>query len=210
MRTSIIGVGAAAAVAAALIAGCGGGHDTMPGMQHGPASNAPAEQGGHNQADVAFVQQMVPHHSQAVEMAKLVPSHSASQQVKDLAARIEGAQQPEIAQMTGWLARWGIPSAAPSSAMPDMHHGSMGTMPDGSEMPGMMSADAMQQLVQAHGADFDRMWLQMMIKHHQGAIDMARTELAQGESQDAKSLAQRIIDAQQAEIDLMRGMPESR
>jgi uncharacterized protein (DUF305 family) len=73
-------------------------------------------------------------------------------------------------------------------------------------MTGMMSAQDMAKLQAAKGAEFDTMWLQMMIQHHQGAIDMAKTELSQGASTDAKALAQKIIDGQQAEITEMKGL----
>jgi uncharacterized protein (DUF305 family) len=86
-----------------------------------------------------------------------------------------------------------------------MDHGSMPSMTHGS-MPGMMPAQDMAKLNQAHGPEFDRMWLQMMIQHHQGAIDMSKTELAQGSNPDAKQLAQRIIGSQQKEIDTMKGL----
>jgi len=102
--------------------------------------------------------------------------------------------------------------AAPA-VMPGMSSGSMpgmdsGTMPgmDGGAMPGMMSAEDMKNLEQAKGAQFDKMWLDMMIKHHQGAIDMAKTELSKGGNADAKALAQKIIDAQQGEITEMQGL----
>jgi len=133
-------------------------------------------------------------------MAKLVPSRSTNPKVLDLASRIEKAQDPEIQQMQGWLTAWG----AGTSGMPGMTHESMPGM-DGS-MPGMMSGDEMKQLEAAKGAEFDKLWLGMMIKHHQGAVDMAKTELAKGGSGEAKALAQKIIDAQQAEITEMQGM----
>jgi uncharacterized protein (DUF305 family) len=69
-----------------------------------------------------------------------------------------------------------------------------------------MTAEEMKQLEGAKGAEFDRMWMQMMIKHHEGAIDMARTELSKGSSAEAKALAQKIIDAQQAEITEMQAL----
>jgi len=73
-------------------------------------------------------------------------------------------------------------------------------------MPGMMSDADTKKLEAAKGAEFDKMWLDMMIKHHQGAVDMAKTELTQGSNADAKALAQKIIDAQQAEITEMQGL----
>jgi uncharacterized protein (DUF305 family) len=171
----------------------------MSGMQSSPSAASAAQQAGHNADDVSFAQQMIPHHNDAVTMAKLVPSRSTNAEIIDLAARIEKGQSPEIQQMQGWLTTWNA-----SMSMPGMSTGSMPGM-DGGAMPGMMSADDMKQLEQAKGAEFDKMWLDMMIKHHQGAIDMAKTELGKGASTDAKGLAQKIIDAQQAEITEMQG-----
>ncbi|MFE0021148.1 DUF305 domain-containing protein [Amycolatopsis sp. NPDC059021] len=194
------------AVASALVLAACGGNDDMSGMRHSssPApSAASGPQAGHNADDVAFAQQMIPHHGQALDMAKMVPTRSTNPKVLDLASRIEKAQDPEITQMRSWLSSWG---AAPgASSMPGMDHGSMPGM-SGGPMPGMMSGDDMTKLGQAKGADFDTMWLRMMVQHHQGAIDMARTELAKGGSADAKALAQKIIDGQQAEITEMRGL----
>jgi uncharacterized protein (DUF305 family) len=201
MRTFLFG--ASAAVALALLAGCSNsGNSTTPAMDHGqptttrPSSGASAN--ASNAADVSFAQGMIPHHAQAVEMAKLVPSHSTNSKVIDLANRIQSAQDPEIQQLTAMLAKWGAPTAASDPSMPGMDHGSMGT--------GMMSGEEMIQLNQAKGAEFDRMWIDMMIKHHQGAIEMSKTELASGASPEAKSLAQKIIDAQQAEITEMQAL----
>ena len=203
MRTTVIISGIT--LASALLLGACGGADTastsMPGMQ----SNAPAAAGagqteGHNPDDVAFVQQMIPHHTDALNMAKLVPSRSKNAQVIDLASRIEKGQDPEIQKMQGWLSSW-------NASMPGMSTGT-GSMPgmDTGSMPGMMSDADMKMLEQAKGVEFDKMWLDMMTKHHQGAIDMAKTELGKGSSTEAKTLAQSIIDAQQAEVTEMQGM----
>ncbi|GDY33432.1 DUF305 domain-containing protein [Gandjariella thermophila] len=217
MRTSVVGTGLAALAALALIAGCA--NDSMPGMQHNaPSTPSTGAQGDHNQADVSFAEQMIPHHQGAIAMAAMVATHTTNPQIRDLATRIQNAQQPEITQMTAWLSRWDGAAATPTSPMPEANHGPMGPMPSGSGMPGMgsmgsvpgmMTPEEMGQLQQANGADFDRMWLQMMIKHHQGAIDMAKTELAQGSNAEAKELAQKIIDAQQAEITQMRSLSRS-
>ncbi|MEV4314856.1 DUF305 domain-containing protein [Actinocrispum sp. NPDC049592] len=191
-------VGASAAAALALIAGCGSSNATdSSGGSTGATSSA--AQAGHNADDITFAQGMIPHHAQAVEMAKLVPSRSTDKKVLDLASRIQQAQDPEIKQLTDMLTTWG---SAPSS-MPGMDHSMPGMDMGG---VGMMTADEMRQLTQAKGAEFDRMWTQMMIKHHEGAIDMAKTELAKGSSAEAKALAQKIVDAQQAEITEMRGV----
>ncbi|MFG1846505.1 DUF305 domain-containing protein [Micromonospora carbonacea] len=149
-------------------------------------------------ADVMFAQMMIPHHRQAVEMAELAETRAADPEVKRLAAAIKAAQAPEIATMTGWLTGWGrpVPSPAPGHGhdMPEMDH----------EMPGMMSEADMAKLAGARGVGFDRQFLTMMIAHHEGAIAMAREELAEGANPAAKALAQQIATSQQGEIDQMR------
>lgn len=152
----------------------------------------------HNAADIRFAQEMIPHHRQAVDMAALVPSHSSDPRVLDLAARIQQAQDPEITAMTGWLQAWGAPVPE------DTGHSGM----DHGGMPGMMTDEDMAELEAAQGTEFDRMWLQMMISHHEGAVQMARTELAEGSNPQARTLAQQIIDTQQAEIQQMQSMLE--
>jgi uncharacterized protein (DUF305 family) len=175
---------AAAAAAGGLLAGCGSNTSTPPPA----ASSAPtANQQQHNQADVVFLQNMIPHHTQAITMSQMARNQATSPQVKALAARIEAEQGPEIQQMRDLLTAWGAPAPANPSGM-----GAMGGMGNG-QMPGMMG-----------GAGFDRMFLQMMIVHHQGAIDMSQTELAQGSNPAARDRAQRIIKAQQAEINEMQ------
>ncbi|MDA3649461.1 DUF305 domain-containing protein [Saccharopolyspora indica] len=179
---------AASAVAAIALAGCGTGTTPAP---EAPASQ---EQAASNAADVTFAQGMIPHHEQAIEMSRLAPERAESQQVKDLAKQIEAAQGPEIATLNGWLGEWG---AGPGADHSSMGHGDMG---------GMMTGDEMTQLEQSKGAEFDRMFLELMIKHHEGAVTMARTELSDGQFPAAKQMAQQIIDAQQAEIDTMRAL----
>jgi uncharacterized protein (DUF305 family) len=205
MRKTLV-IGGIALASAVLLGACSSS-DSPSGMSGMPSTSAPApasgQQPGHNADDVAFAQQMIPHHSQALDMAKLVPSRSTNPKVVDLASRIEKAQDPEIKTMQGWLTSWGAGTTSPampgmdtSTSMPGMDHG----------MPGMMSDADMKKLEGAQGAEFDKMWLAMMIKHHQGAIDMAKTELGKGASTDAKTLAHKIIEAQQAEITEMQGM----
>ncbi len=145
----------------------------------------------HNDADVAFATQMVPHHRQAVQMSDvLLAKTGVDADVLALATQIRAEQAPEIAQMTGWLGDWGAP--APS--------GDAGGMEG---MGGMMSPTAMQDLMDAQGRQAQTLFLQGMIGHHQGAVTMAQTERAQGKNADAKALASSIITSQQAEIDRM-------
>ncbi|MGW6442098.1 DUF305 domain-containing protein [Lentzea sp. NPDC055074] len=140
-------------------------------------------------ADVTFAQGMVPHHQQALDMAKLVPSRSSDDKVRDLAQRIEKTQGPEITQLNEWLAQWGA----------KQDHA-------GHDAAGMMGHDDMARLEKASGTEFDRLWLDMMIKHHEGAVEMAKTELAQGQDEKAKKLAQAIVDGQQQEIAEMKAL----
>jgi uncharacterized protein (DUF305 family) len=199
---SVFGV-LAAGVAALLLAGCAG--TSTPAAD--TATPATVVSGGpttvyaaHNAADITFAQQMIPHHQQAVAMAQLAADRATNGEVKQLAARIQRAQDPEITQMQMFLTAWGATAATPTGDPGGMHD--MGaTM---SAMPGIMSDNQMSQLRQATGAQFDRAFLQMMTAHHQGAIQMAQTELAAGQNPDAKALAQRIITAQQGEITQMR------
>ncbi|MGN2639357.1 DUF305 domain-containing protein [Nocardia takedensis] len=190
---------------AVLVAGCADDSGTTSPVSSSAPSSSVSSTGGptasvHNDADVAFAQEMIPHHRQAVEMAALVASRSTDPRVLDLAARIQAAQEPEIDTMTAWLRAWGA-RVPPTAA----DHAGMGHAPD-VPMPGMMNAEQMNRMEAARGAEFDRLWLTGMIEHHEGAVDMARTELDRGANAEAKALAQHIIDAQRAEITEMRGL----
>jgi uncharacterized protein (DUF305 family) len=175
-----------------VLAACGSA--AVPGGTAQSPAGPSATATGFNQADVSFAQQMIPHHQQAVQMAELAASRASSPKVKGLAGTIETAQNPEVQTMTGWLRSWGQPTAMPTDSMSGMDHA----------MPGMMSGQDMSQLQSTHGQDFDRMFLQMMITHHRGAVEAARTELAEGTSPDAKRLARSIVVTQAVEIAQMR------
>lgn len=184
MRISrVVGVLVAAAAVVVVSAGCGSKATTLPGAPLPGASSAPTPnpQQQHNQADVVFLQNMITHHTQALTMSQMARNQASSPQVKDLAGRIETEQSPQVQQMSGLLTEWGVPAPSTASAMGH------------AQMPGMVS-----------GAGFDRMFLQMMIVHHQGAVDMSQTELAQGSNPTTHNLAQQIISAQQAEISEMQ------
>lgn len=148
-------------------------------------------------ADVAFAQGMVPHHEQAVEMADLAldPSAAAGDEVTALAERVKAAQQPEIDLMTQWLDDWDEPLAAGDHDGHDME-----------SMDGMMSDDEMEALASAEGDEFDTMWLELMIRHHEGALAMAETALDDAESPATLDLAEAVITSQQAEIDEMSAL----
>lgn len=144
-----------------------------------------------NGADIEFAQGMIAHHEQAVEMAEIAldPNVGASVAVVDLATRVQAAQEPEIEQMTAWLTAAGEPVTMDMSGGHDM-----------SDMDGMMSADDMDALAAATGTEFDTMWAEMMIEHHDGAISQSETVKESGSNPDVLALADQIIAVQQAEI----------
>jgi uncharacterized protein (DUF305 family) len=185
---TIASVLAATAVVGGLVAGCGG--TSGPSSTSAPADNKALAQQPHNQADVVFVQNMIHHYSQAIVMSRMARNRATSPQVKDLAARIEAEQDPEIQQMRDLLTAWKAP-AGPASGGP---MGGMGHQGQAGR-PGTTA-----------GGAFDSMFLQLMIAHHQGAIDMSQTELAQGSNPAARQVAQKIIDTQQAEITEMQSL----
>ena len=192
--------GAATTAVAVLTAaaGCGGTDHGSGSGGHNAGAAAPsaasAQPGaGHNEADVAFAQAMIPHHRQALEMATTAEAKASSADVKALATRIKQAQGPEIEEMTTWLQNWGAPAEAHSGG----GHG---------DMPGMMTDEEMAAFAAATGTDFDRRFLEMMIRHHQGAIEMARTEQRQGSDPAATALARAIERDQAAEITEMQSL----
>ena len=143
-----------------------------------------------NDQDVLFAQMMLPHHTQAVEMSDMIlAKDDIDPQVTDLAQRIKDEQEPEIQQMEGWLEDWDA-----SAEMGGMDHSSNG----------MMSDADMSDLDAASGVDASRLFLEQMTGHHNGAIEMAKTELDKGKFPDAVKLAQAITDTQQAEIEEMK------
>lgn len=193
---------ATAGLAGLVLTACGGGGHDMGSMGSDSSPSAPAsasaKAGVHNDADVSFAAEMIQHHRQAVEMAELAADGASSQEVKDLATKIKGAQDPEIKTMSGWLTAWGEEVPADTSGM-EGHDMSSG-------MPGMMSSEDMDKLEKASGAEFDKMFLDMMVQHHEGAIEMAKTEKADGKYGPATKLADAVITAQTAEIEQMNKM----
>ena len=189
-------------VGALGLAACGSDAASPAGQTPTPQAPAATTASGasFNDADVTFAQGMIPHHEQAIEMADIAldPNMGASEQVRDLATRIKGGQDPEIALMTGLLTAWGQPVQMAADGGHEM-----------SSMDGMMSAEEMDALGTITAADFDKMWMEMMIRHHEGAIARAQTVKAAGSSPDVLALADRVITAQQAEIAEMQVLLEA-
>lgn len=137
----------------------------------------------HNADDVAFAQNMIPHHQQAVDMAAMVPTHTANPTMHVIATNIAADQRAEIKALNQLLTGWGDPGA-----------------PGMGGMAGMVDRGTMNKLSSLDGPDFDHLWLTAMVGHHRGAVTMAQAELAHGENADAIHLARLIITAQQREI----------
>lgn len=172
----LLAVGATVFALVALAAGCGKGPD-------------------HNGQDVSFTQDMVPHHQQAITMTDMATAQTTNPQVLDLAGRIKAAQGPEISMMSGWLASWKEKATD--------HSGDMAGMAGMPGMNGLVSDADLRTMQSATGPEFDRLFLQRMTSHHQGAIDMAKVELDKGRFKPAKDLAREITTGQQKEIDEM-------
>jgi len=154
-----------------------------------------------NEADEMFVTMMIPHHEQAIDMADiLLTKDGADPRVVELAEQIKAAQGPEIDTMLGWLEAWGV-DYDPDS-MGGMDHGSMG----GDDS--MMSEEDMTLLKDAGAADASRLFLEQMIVHHEGAVDMAQTALDDAQNPNVLDLAQQVIDDQTAEIATMQELLE--
>ncbi|GAA2311272.1 DUF305 domain-containing protein [Streptomyces kunmingensis] len=224
MNTNLIrraALAAAAGAASLALAACGSSNDSSAGHDGNDSSpsrsasasasaSATAPRGQHNAADLAFAEGMIPHHRQAVEMADLAPDRAGSAEVKKLADEIKKAQDPEIRTLSGWLVSWGEQVPAEGAMNHSMHGTSSTSATSGRDgmggmggMGGMMTAEDMNRLKKTSGDAFDTAFMHLMIKHHEGAVDMARTEKAAGSFPAAKKMANAIIASQTAEISWM-------
>lgn len=162
----------------------------------------------HNDADVEFASNMLQHHAQALSMVDLTRGRTLDPEVQQLAEQIRDAQAPEIEIFTDWLTDWDeeVPETVRdhSNAGHDMDDMD-GSMND-ENMPGMMTSDDMGALEDASDADFQTMWLEMMVEHHEGAVEMAKDEQSDGQYKPAVDLAGNIVESQSAEIETMKGL----
>ncbi|TDE00413.1 DUF305 domain-containing protein [Jiangella asiatica] len=216
------GAAFAAATALAVMTGCGGSDDSadrgvapststatsdarviVPGR---PGETAeviePGEsfeiiEGGYSETDVRFVEQMIPHHRQAVAMAQLAPERAEDERVLLVADRIAAGQSPEILALEAWLTQRDLPVPAET----DGH--------DHGDLPGMITPFQLEQLRDASGAEFDELFLTYMSQHHAGALEMADAEVAGGTDQTAVEMATDVNATQSAEIARMREILDS-
>ena len=188
---------ALAAVAAALfLSSCSSpASDGHTGQEHTDEPVITGQPAGYNADDVAFATDMIPHHQQAVELSAMVPDRSTNAELIALAQQVSAEQQPEINVMKVFLVQW--------NENPDTSSGHEG---HGNTMAGMVDEATMAKLKSLTGAEFNKLWLESMISHHQGAIEMAKAEIANGDNVDAKALAKNIVTTQEAEMGQMKQM----
>lgn len=157
----------------------------------------------HNQADVSFVREMIPHHQQSLAMVAMTTDRDLDPEVVALAQGIRATQRPQITEMQTWLRRWSSPGSGSGGTGGDAGGDDLSM---GGDVGGMMSSEQLRRLDAAPDGSFRRLWLQSMIEHHQGALGMARSEVAAGKFPPAVALAQSIVDTQTAEIAQMRAL----
>ncbi|GGT72877.1 DUF305 domain-containing protein [Streptomyces lateritius] len=198
--TRKLALAGAVAAAGLLLAACGTDDSASSEAHHGettasasPSRSATATEsaapGAFNDADVTFAQLMIPHHQQALEMARLADGRAEDTEIKRLVVDIEKAQGPEIEKMKTWLKSWGRPESAGHN---------------GHAMAGMMSEQDMKALAAAKGSAFDRKFAELMIAHHEGAVEMAEAERKNGRDETAKKLADDVVRTQSAEVAQLR------
>ncbi|AVL96142.1 MULTISPECIES: DUF305 domain-containing protein [Microbacterium] len=182
---------------ALVLTGCADTGTAPSGTSSSPSASTSSS--ASTEADEMFVTMMIPHHEQAIEMSDiLLAKDGADPRVVELAEQIKAAQGPEIDKMLGWLEDWGV-EYDPDS-MGGMDHGSMG----GDDS--MMSEEDMTMLEDADATEASRLFLEQMIVHHEGAVDMAQTALDDAQNPDVLELAQQVIDDQTAEIATMKDL----
>jgi len=215
-----------AVAAAGLIAAVAGGFLLGARLAEDPGDDAPP---GTGSVDAGFLRDMQVHHAQAVQMSVIVRDRTTDPEVRTLALDIELSQQQQVGQMYGWLADWGLPQTDTGPAMawmrnddvgdphaPDdmasMGSGGMGSddMASDGQMPGMATAADVERLQELRGREAERLYLQLMIPHHQAGVAMAEYALANATDPQVQNLAQRIVEAQTAEIKALQDMLDDR
>jgi uncharacterized protein (DUF305 family) len=188
-RTLVAPVAVATLLLLLFVSGCGGGTEEQDEV----VGKGPLRR---NTADVTFATQMIPHHAQAVAMANLTLGRPVNPQLAATAEQMLTSSS-ETSKLQMLLQRWDEP--IPRTMIDHVGH-SMGD----TSMPGALSKAEFHQLEQAQGPQFERAWLDAMIAHHEGALEMARSEQGEGASPVAKRLAAQMIQRQQAELQQLR------
>ncbi len=205
LASAIIAFAVAAAVG--LIAGNQIGKDPAQAGQAVPVDDS---------VDAGFARDMRVHHAQAVEMSYIIRDNTTNRDVRTLAYDIATTQQSQIGYMTAWLDMWGLPQHSSDPAMAwmsdDMSGHDMGHMSDDQMltddglMPGMATPEQMEQLREVHGKQAEILYLQLMVRHHIGGVEMARYAAEHAAVDDVRHLAQTMVTAQTYEVDAMNDM----
>ena len=179
----------------------------QPGAPGTPSRKLPSSTSGvapqRSKADIAFMQGMIMHHAQAVEMTGLIPAHTENREIRALGARVGLSQTDEIKFMKHWLVVRGAPVSMAMPGMPDMDNSGKPMH----AMPGMLTPEQMAALRQANGAEFDRQFLSGMIQHHKGALAMVKQLFdtpGAGQDADLFDFATDVDNTQRAEISIMQ------
>ncbi len=203
-------VAGALLVLVALVVGVLLGRATAPAG----AASAP----GPESAEAGFSRDMQTHHNQAVEMSLMLRDRTDDEELRLLALDIATAQSQQAGQMFAWLNTWGVPQTSTEPEMAWMalppldggHDGQSMTHSAGQPMPGMATPDQMQALRDAEGLEAEVLWLELMIAHHEGGVEMAEAVLARTENELVTRLAGGVVQLQQKEIDYMTELLEER
>jgi uncharacterized protein (DUF305 family) len=159
---------------------------------------------GENSAEAGFARDMSVHHAQAVEMAEIVRDKTQSEEIRLMAADMAITQQGQIGRMQGWLDAWSLPATGTEPAMSWMGHPTQG------RMPGMASPEEIERLQNAPPKEADKIFLQLMIPHHQAAVPMAQAVMERSDRPEVDNLAGAIVASQKGEIQIMKEMLEER
>jgi uncharacterized protein (DUF305 family) len=188
----------------------------QPGAPGQPSKTLPASTRATlprpSHAEIEFMQGMIMHHSQAVEMTALIASHTENKDLRSLGARISSSQSDEIKFMQRWLAGWGEPISMPMQGMHTSDQ-SMEAMQSMTLMPGMLTPEQMTALRNAKGAEFDRLFLTGMIQHHNGALTMVKdlfNTAGAGQNAEVFDFATDADNTQRVEIRIMQSMLEKK
>ena len=179
-----------------------------------PALTAAAD----GSVDAGFARDMAAHHAQAVELSVLVRDRSTDEEVRTVALDILLTQQNQIGQMAGWLSTWGLPAAASAPPMAwmtgDHAHATAGASGGGATgyaaMPGWVPREDMLRLTDATGSDADRLFLQLMIPHHEGGVQMAEYAVEHAQRPQVVALAENIVRSQDRELVALQAMLDAR
>lgn len=169
-------------IAAALLLGACGTAPEAPASQVTPAQAAVQAEGGHNDTDVMYLQMMLAHHEQGLEMVRLAEKKASRSEIRTLAQAVDATQSDEVEMMTGWLKQWSAPTTVDHAPNAHADHGGLPAT----------GPEEIAALRKAKGAAFEAAFLNLFVAHQHNAVEMAHLETEQGSNAEAKAFAQRV------------------